>query len=123
MKRFFVLIIIALIILFVCGCANQVFNGSSTANDEQFILNYSVLNCEKTHQMELDEGSVINVSIKNDKGRIDVLVVGMQGRVAYKGDDADNNEFKLTVQQSDTYTFSVTGKNAKNGAISFIVDK
>ncbi|MEL7570957.1 MAG: hypothetical protein AAGU14_10425 [Eubacteriaceae bacterium] len=123
MNRICVLIITVLLIVLFCGCANQVFDGSSTGNDEQFILSYSVLNCEKTHQMTLDEGSVISVSINNGKGRIDVMVVGSQGRVLYKGDDADNNEFKLTVQQSDTYTFSVTGKNAKNGNISFIVNK
>lgn len=123
MKRLCVLIIFVFLIMFFCGCANQVFNGSSTANDEQFILSYSVLNCEKTHQMTLDEGSVINVSIKNGKGRIDVLVSGSNGQVLYKGDDAYNNEFKLTVRQSDTYNFSVTGKNAKNGNISFIVNR
>lgn len=123
MKKLSVIIVTLFLLVFASGCANQAFDGSSTGNDEQFILNYSALNCEKSHQMTLDKGSVINVSINNGKGRIDVLISGSNGHVAYKGDDADNSEFIVTINQTDNYTFSVTGKNAKNGNISFIVNK
>jgi hypothetical protein len=115
--------IIVLTLAFLYGCANQVFDGSSTGNDNQFILNYSILNCTKTHDMNLSEGTVINVSIKNSQGNVDVLVAGKNGQTAYKGDNADNSEFLLTITQTDTYTFSITGKNAGNGIISFVVKK
>jgi hypothetical protein len=119
MKRIILsFVLAALVIFFTAGCGKQVFNGSSTGNDTQFLLDYSILNCTKTHEMKLKEGTNINVIIESSSGRVDILVVGSNGDEIYRGDNASSGEFALKIPKSDTYKFSVTGSDAK-GSVSF----
>jgi hypothetical protein len=104
----------------VAGCGKQVFDGSSTGNDVQFVLDYTVLNCTKTHDMKLEKGTEVDVIIENTSGSLDILVTGSNGESIYKGDDADSGEFSIEIPEKDTYTFSVTGRKAK-GSVSFKV--
>lgn len=72
-KPFIVSILISLVLI-VIGCGNEsVFDGSRTSNDKQFIMDYSTLNDTKTHEMKLKEGSIVNVIIQNESGRLDIL--------------------------------------------------
>ncbi|MDP4179577.1 MAG: hypothetical protein Q8942_00610 [Bacillota bacterium] len=110
--------LLLLIALTMVGCQKSEFDGSRASNDEQFILDYDVLNCEKEHNLKLEKGMKLDVEIVNQSGRIDVKVVGTTGNVLYKGDNASSNSFVLTAQTTDTYKISVKGKDAK-GRISF----
>jgi len=114
------MILCVLILIIATGCGKQTFNGSSTGNDEQFVLDYSVLNCTKTHDIKLEKGATINVIIENKSGRVDVFVEDVDGEKIYKGDDASSGKFSLEIPKTSTYKFSVTGTNAK-GNISFKV--
>ena len=121
MKKFSQLIILGISILMLStACTKQVFNGSRSSNDTQFILDYSVMNCTKTQEMKLEEGTTVNVIIESNSGRVDILVEDAHREKIYKGDDADSGEFSLKIPKTDTYTFSVTGSNAK-GSVSFKV--
>jgi hypothetical protein len=108
--------------LAITGCGKQVFDGSSTGNDEQFILDYSIMNCTKTDDMKLEKGANINVVIDNKSGHSDILITDSNGEKIYRGDDVASGKFTVAVPKAGTYKFSVTGKNAK-GSISFKVSK
>ncbi len=112
------MILSILILVVITGCDQQVFDGNRTSNDVQFIMNYSIMNCTKIHEMNLEEGTIINVIVESKSGRLDILVTGSNGEKIYKADDAASGKFSLNISKTDTYKFIVTGKNAK-GSISF----
>lgn len=117
-----VMILSMFVFLIITGCGKQIFDGSSTGNDEQFIIDYSIMNCNKTNDMKLEKGANINVIIENKSGHLDILITNSSREKIYKGDDATSGEFSIEVPKTDTYKFSVTGKNAK-GRVSFRLDK
>lgn len=123
MKKFSLLIILVILILTVAtGCSKQVFDGSRTGNDEQFIMDYSVLNTTETHEMELKQGMIIKVNIESISGHVDILVTGDDGvEIIGSGNDSSSN-FSFEIPKTGTYTFSVTGNKAK-GSVSFKIDK
>ena len=118
MKKIFIF----LLIFFISGCAdknaNAVFNGSKTANDNQFIMEYEILNTTYTEKLELKKNEVIKVEIVNDSGNLNISVIGESGEKVYKGNDISSSSFSLTIPKDDTYEFSVEGKKAK-GSVSF----
>jgi hypothetical protein len=113
-------ILIALILVITTSCSKQVYSGSFTGNDVQFITDYSILNGTKTSEMKLKEGTKINVVIESKSGNVNVLIADANGEKIYKGDNATSGKFSLTVPKTGTYIFSVTGHNAKGG-VSFKV--
>lgn len=117
-KSFLKAIMLILTIIMAAGCAKPAFNGNRTSNDKQFIMDYTILNTTKTHEMKLQEGTVIDVVLEDNSGRLDVLVIDSSGKELYKGDNASSGKFSLKVPKTDTYTFSVKGTNAK-GTVSF----
>ena len=119
-KPFIVSILISLVLI-VAGCGNEsVFDSSRSSNDKQFIMNYSTLNDIKTHEMKLKEGTIVNVIIRNESGRIDILVANVEGQEIYRGDNASSGKFSLKIPKTGTYKFSVAGSKAKGG-VSFKV--
>ncbi|MBU5334621.1 hypothetical protein [Anaerocolumna aminovalerica] len=122
MKKFSLLIMIVLILVLATSCKKQVFDGNRTGNNEQFIMDYSVLNKTDTQEMDLEEGTIIDVIIEDESGRVDILVAEVDGDEIYRGDDASSISFSLEVPKTGTYKFSVTGTNAK-GSVSFKVRK
>lgn len=117
-----IIILSMAILLILFGCGKRTFDGSSTGNDEQFILDYSIMNCTKTNDMKLEKGANINVVIENESGNLDILIADSDGEKVYKGDDVTSGEFSVEIPKTDTYKVSVTGKNAK-GNVSFKVGK
>ena len=112
------MILSVLILVITTGCRKQVFSGSSTGNNGQFLLEYTILNSTKSHELKLEEGTSINVTIENKSGRIDILVADTNGEEIYKGNNPSSGKFSLKIPKTGTYKFSVTGSNAK-GRISF----
>ncbi|MFT5873807.1 MAG: DNA/RNA endonuclease YhcR with UshA esterase domain [Clostridium sp.] len=122
MKKLSLLMILSMLIFLIAttGCKKQVFSGSCAGNEKQFLMDYSILNCTKTHDMKLEKGTIINVVIENNSGNLDIFVSDSNGEKIYKGDNATSGNFSLEVPNTDTYKFSVKGSNAK-GSISFKV--
>jgi hypothetical protein len=122
-KNFSKVLILSIGVLFILmGCKNQNFDGSSTGNDEQFIIDYSIMNCTKTNDMKLEKEANINVIVENKSGDLDILITDSSGEKIYKGDNATSGKFSIEIPKTDTYKISVTGKNAK-GNVSFKVAK
>ena len=119
MKRISLLAIFVLVgVLILAGCQEQIFDGSVTGNETQFILDFNVLNTTKTHEMKLEEGTNIYVSIEKKSGNIAISITDSDGKVIYKSDSADSWDFVVTTTKVDTYKFTVTGTDAK-GSVSF----
>lgn len=114
------LLISALLLSLFTGCGKQIFDGSRTGNDKQFIMDYKVLNKTETHEMKLDKGAKVDVAIKNKSGRLDVIVESADGKEIYKGNDIESGQFTLEIEDSGTYKFTVIGAKAK-GSVSFKV--
>lgn len=123
MKKLSIVTILCMFVLFIItGCGKHLFSGSITGNDEQFIIDYSIMNCTKTGDMKLEKGTNIKAVIANKSGHLDILITDSNGKKVYKGDDVTSGKFSIEIPETDTYKFSVTGKNAK-GNVSFKVDK
>lgn len=114
------LILVVLLIIVTAGCQKQIFDGSYMGNDKQFILDYSVLNKTMTHEMELEQGTFIDVSIQNKSGRVDILITNTDSESIYRGDNAFSSDFSVEIPATGTYIFSVTGSNDAKGSVSFI---
>lgn len=120
-KYLSVIMLSFMIALIITGCTKSEFNGNRVSNSNQFLLGFTVLNCTKSHEMELEKGSKTKVSINKESGNIAILISGKDENVIYKSDDAESWEFTVTVPKTDTYTFNVTGEDAK-GSVSFEVE-
>lgn len=55
------------------------FDGSRTSNEQQFILDFDILNISLTHIMELQENDIIDVEIIKDKGELYLSVTDFEG--------------------------------------------
>ena len=121
MKKLTSLLLLGILVLtFSTGCGKQIFDGSRTGNDKQFIIDYTVLNKTETHEMKLNQGSKVEVVIDNKSGSLDIVVANADGKEIYRGDDAQSGQFTLEIKESGTYKFTVTGTKAK-GRVSFKV--
>jgi hypothetical protein len=119
MKKFSSFMILSLLILLIAtGCRKPMFSGNNISNDKQWLLEYSILNSTKTHDIKLEKGASIEVNIENKSGDLDILISDSNQEKIYKGDNATSGEFSVKVPKADTYKFSVTGSNAK-GSVSF----
>lgn len=123
MKKLYLIIILSTFVVFIIsGCGKHLFSGSITGNNEQFIIDYLVMNSTKTHEMKLEKGINIDTIIENKSGHLDILITNSNGEEIYRGDDVKSSKFSIEIPKTDTYNFSVTGNKAK-GIISFKVAK
>ena len=121
MKIFAKIMTLSLLILTIAvGCSKQVFDGSVTGNDEQFLLDFSILNTTKTHDIKLEKGQNVDVVFEIESGKLEIFVEDTSGEKIYEGNTGTSGEFTLGIPKTDTYKISVTGRDAK-GNISFKV--
>lgn len=120
MKRTWILLLGTLVLLLTVGCAKPQFEGSETADDTQFALEFTLLEGTRAHSMRLQPGDIVDVIIQKDSGRLDILVEASGGEVLYRADNADSGVFSLLIQKEYTYKFSVTGVDAA-GSVTFTV--
>ncbi len=109
------MIITALLLLTACSAR---FTGTETADATHFALEFTRLDGTKAHEMELGEGAIVDVIIKAESGRLDILVSGEKGEVVYQANDAESMVFSLIIRKAYTYKFVVMGEDAA-GAVSF----
>lgn len=116
-KAFFV--VSFCLILCLSGCQQVTFDGSRTSNENQYIIEYRVLNKTDSAELQLSEGDVVNVDIVSNSGKVDVMAKHSDGTEIYRGNNAITGSFKLEITRAGTYTFTVSGDNA-NGSVRFI---
>ena len=119
MKKIGLACIVCFSLALLSACNHAAFNGSSTGNDTQFIMEYSILNTSDYREMALKAGDVIDTTIVSDAGSVDILVENSAGESIYSETNVPTSEFEIVISQDDTYTFTVTGHKAK-GSVSFI---
>ena len=120
MRKIFAIFGLVLFITLLTACSPE-FNGSSTGNDTQFIMEYSILNKSDYRNMTLKSGDIINTSIVSDSGNVSIEVENSKGEIIYSDEDIPTSDFEIAIPQDDTYKFTVTGHNAK-GSVKFILE-
>lgn len=120
MRKIFAIFGLVLFITLLTACSPE-FNRSSTGNDTQFIMEYSILNKSDYRNMTLKSGDIINTSIVSDSGSVSIEVENSKGEIIYSDEDIPTSDFEIAIPQDDTYKFTVTGHNAK-GSVKFILE-
>lgn len=119
MKRILIIGLLSCLLAMLSGCGStSVFDGSKSANEGGFQMDYAVLNREESADLYLEEGDQLEVVIAQTSGDVDVIV-GLSGKdPLYRGNGQQNGEFSLPISEAGTYHISVTGHQAK-GSVSF----
>ena len=120
MRKIVTILSVMLFIISLTACSPE-FNGSSTGNDTQFIMEYSILNKSDYRNMTLKTGDIINTSIVSNSGSVDIKVENSTGEVIYSDEDIPTSDFEIVIPKDDTYKFTVTGHHAK-GSVKFILE-
>ncbi len=120
MRKIITIFSVVLFIISLTACSPD-FNGSSTGNDTQFIMEYSILNTSDYRNMSLKTGDIISTSIVSNSGSVSIKVENSVGEVIYSDEDIPTSDFEIVIPQDDTYKFTVTGHNA-NGSVKFIAE-
>ena len=90
-----------LCILLLNGCIQPSFNGSRTGNQDQLIMEYSIMNTEDSQLLTLQENDIVDVQIVSDAGKL------------------SSQSFQILIKEDGDYKVTVKGYRAK-GSVSFI---
>ena len=103
-----------------CGTTSEsIFDGSRTADENSFRMNYATLNREDSADLNLAAGEQLHIEYTHTQGTVDIIV-GIDGQTPlYRGNDQKNGEMLLPISEAGTYHISVTGHKAR-GSIAFI---
>ncbi|HAW72056.1 MAG TPA: hypothetical protein DCX37_12885 [Firmicutes bacterium] len=113
------IVVLSALTLFLVGCANnQIFSGSKTGNDNQFLADFDLLNTTISGDMPILAGDSVAVAIDIKKGDVDIKVANENGTIAYQVDNVQTRNLMLTIKTAGTYTFGITGYKAK-GSVHF----
>lgn len=120
MKRMLSVLCAILVIVFLTACSSD-FDGSRTGNDNEFSMEYKILNKTDSQDLNLQDGDKINAKIIVDGGTLAIKIQKDDEEPIYESDGISiSNEFEIEVDESGTYTITVTGKKAK-GSVNFAV--
>ena len=121
MKKIILLIFTLTLAISLTACGTD-FNGSRTGNDSEFIMEYTTFNTTDTQELIVESGDTINGKIVVEKGNLAIKIQKDSEEPIYESDGIfASNEFDIEIDESGTYTVTVTGKNAK-GSVSFVVE-
>lgn len=115
-------IVTGLVIMLLCSGNGAVFNGSKVGNDNEFYMEYSILNTMYEHSMELDADDTIHCNIQSDEGKVDILIQKQDGEYVYRGSSVPTSFFDVIIDEEGTYTISVSGEKAR-GSVAFDVER
>lgn len=120
MKKMLSILCAIMIIVSLTACSSD-FDGSRTGNDNEFSMEYKVLNKTDSQDLKLQYGDKINAKIIIDGGTLAIKIQKDDEEPIYESDGISaSNEFEVEVEESGTYTITVTGKKAK-GSVNFTV--
>ncbi len=120
MKKMLSILCAIMIIVSLTACSSD-FDGSRTGNDNEFSMEYKVLNKTDSQDLKLQNGDKINAKIIIDGGTLAIKIQKDDEEPIYESDGISaSNEFEVEVEESGIYTITVTGKKAK-GSVNFNV--
>lgn len=121
MKKIMTIFSVIFLITSLTACSPD-FNGSRTGNDNQLIMEYTAFNTTDSQDLVVKAGDTIHAEV--------VIEDGLLSYKIQKNDDepiAESEgiffsvEFDVEVEESGTYTITVTGEKAK-GSVKFVVE-
>lgn len=97
------------------------FDGSRTGNSNEFVMDYKIFNKTDSQDLIVEKGETIHAEIIVEGGSLSFKIQKGDEVPAYEGKDVSiSDEFDVDIEESGTYTVSVTGEKAK-GSVSFTV--
>ena len=121
MKKIITIFSVIVLITSLAACSPD-FNGSRTGNDKQLIMEYTEFNTTDSQDFVVEAGDTIHTEIVIEDGQLSYKI--------QKNDDEPIAEsegiffsvdFDVEVEESGTYTVTVTGEKAK-GSVKFVVE-
>lgn len=106
-------VLAALIIIGAILNNQEVFTGNRIKNPDSYILDIKRMNGVDTHQLELSEGSVLDILFETDKGTLHMDISAPDGTTLYYGNGTETGRFVLNIRQSGSYTIAVKAKHGK----------
>lgn len=101
-----------------CGTGST-FVGDGTLTADGFRMDYTLLDQQESAFLTLAEGDDLQVTIRQERGSVDVTV-GMEGaEPVYEGNGLTEAAFTLHISAGGTYQLSVTG-HAACGSVAFV---
>ena len=120
MKKILLVVCTLALMVSLTACGSK-FDGSRTGNDSEFIMEYRVLNKTDTQDLIAESRDTISGKIIVNKGSLSVKIQKDDEEPIYENNGISvSNEFDVEINESGTYTVSVTGEKAK-GSVSFTV--
>lgn len=112
MKKFFVCIAAALVML-LSACEMNVNVGVTTMrNDDRWTMTYALFNSSKEENFYAESGDVFVIKTENSEGKIYLTVKMKNSDPVYEG-NIESGEFTVNVTESGRYTVRVEGEKAK----------
>lgn len=119
MKKFLSIIGFLIIVFSLSGCGKSSFDGSRIGNDSQFVMEYKIFNTTDEQSLLLEVGDTIQAKMVIDSGKLSIKIQKDNDTPIYENDNIVVSEsFNIEIQESGTYTVTVTGEKAK-GSVSF----
>lgn len=110
--------LILVLSLTACGVA---FDGSRIGNNNEFVMDYKVFNKTDSQDLIVEEGDTIHAEIIVEGGSLSFKIQKDDEVPVYEGVDVSfSDEFDVDIEESGTYTVTITGKKAK-GSVSFTI--
>lgn len=120
-KKYLGILCFLILILTLTACGTD-FDGSRTGNDSEFVMNYKMLNKMDSQDLVVTVGDVIHTKIIVEGGSLSFKIRKDDEAPMYEGKDVtSSDEFDVEIEESGTYTVTVTGKKAK-GSVAFTVE-
>lgn len=120
-KKYLGILCFLILILTLTACGTD-FDGSRTGNDSEFVMNYKMLNKMDSQDLVVTVGDVIHTKIIVEGGSLSFKIQKDDEAPIYEGKDViSSDEFDVEIEESGTYTVTVTGKKAK-GSVAFTVE-
>ncbi len=121
MKKIIAIFSITFLVISLTACSPD-FNGSRTGNNNQLIMEYTAFNTTETQDLVVKAGDTIHTEIVIEDGQLSYKI--------QKNDDEPiaesegiffSEDFDIEIEESGTYTVTVTGDNTK-GSVKFVVE-
>ena len=110
-----------LLIISLSACSSD-FDGSRTGNDTQLIMEYTAFNTTDTQDLVVEAGDIIHAEIVVEDGHLSYKIQkDDEEPIAESEGIFFSVEYDFDVEESGTYTVTVTGENAK-GSLKFVVE-
>ena len=113
-------VLIVLPLLILAGIAivlfffdQEGFTGSRVKNPDEYLLDIEKMNGTDLHTLELQEGDVLQIEFKTEKGELYMEIKAPDGTAVYRGNGKETTDFAVNIRESGVYTIVVEARRAK----------